>query len=112
MSCLAAPPAAPPAERAVLLLVAAAPSRARPRGRGMMHCAARGAAWGGARWSRRQLVLRRCSPAGESTVAGDGAPSRLLCLLNFISPLQFPVFHLLGWETVPGWLDGVVLSYG
>ena len=107
MSCLAAPPAAPPAER-VLLLV---PSRAPPRGRGM-HCAARGAAGGGAWCGRRQLVLRRCSPAGESTVAGDGAPSRLLCLLNFISPLQFPVFHLLGWETVPGWLDGVVLSYG
>ncbi|KAG2658858.1 hypothetical protein PVAP13_1KG319900 [Panicum virgatum] len=81
MSCLAAPAAVPPAERAVLLLVAAAPSRARPRGRGMMHCAARGAAWGGARCSRRQLVLRRCSPVGESMVAGDGAPSSF-CIIE------------------------------
>ncbi|RLM78102.1 uncharacterized protein C2845_PM12G15510 [Panicum miliaceum] len=77
MSCLAAPPAAPPAER-VLLLVPAAPSRARSRG---MHCAARGAAGGGARCGRRQLVLRRCSPAGESWVAGDGAPSSF-CIIE------------------------------
>nr|CAB3446791.1 unnamed protein product [Digitaria exilis] len=77
MSCLAAPPAAPPVERA-RLHVAAPPSRARPRG---PHCAARGTGWGGAGCGRRQLVLRRCSPAGESRVAGDGGPSSF-CIIE------------------------------
>ncbi|CAN6244559.1 unnamed protein product [Urochloa humidicola] len=81
MSCLAAPPAAPPAER-MCLLVAAAPSRACPRGRGL-HFAAWGTAGlgAGAGCGRRRLVLRRCSPPGETRVAGDGGPSSF-CIIE------------------------------
>ncbi|OEL12798.1 hypothetical protein BAE44_0026182 [Dichanthelium oligosanthes] len=80
MTCLAAPPAAPPAERVRLLVAAAAPSRARPRG---LYCAVRGTAVAGdgAGCGRRQLVLRRCSTAGESRVAGDGGPSSF-CIIE------------------------------
>lgn len=78
MSCLAAPPPAPPASEARRVL-AGVPSPTRWR---VLHCAVRGrAGGGGAGFGGRQLVLRRCFPAGESNTPSDGGLSSF-CIIE------------------------------
>ncbi|XP_066381856.1 protein ORANGE-LIKE, chloroplastic-like [Miscanthus floridulus] len=84
MSCLAAPPAAPPTG-APRMLRAAGPLRPPSPCRGLHYYAARGTTTGGGEAGcgrRPQLVLRRCSPAGESRAAsGDGGLSSF-CIIE------------------------------
>ncbi|KAJ1279394.1 hypothetical protein BS78_04G152900 [Paspalum vaginatum] len=76
MSCLGAPPSAPPAASARLALPRPrSPSRWR-----VLHCAVRGRG-GGARCGGRQLVLRRCFPAGEPRASGEGGISSF-CIIE------------------------------
>jgi len=105
MSFLAAPPAAPPTG-APRMLRAAGPLRPPSPCQGLHYYAARGTTTGGGEAGcgrRPQLVLRRCSPAGESMAAsGDGGLSRLLYLNSL---LKFPLFS---YEMVRG--TGLLLS--
>ncbi|XP_066318581.1 protein ORANGE-LIKE, chloroplastic-like [Miscanthus floridulus] len=84
MSFLAAPPAAPPTG-APRMLRAAGPLRPPSPCQGLHYYAARGTTTGGGEAGcgrRPQLVLRRCSPAGESMAAsGDGGLSSF-CIIE------------------------------
>ncbi|AQK71534.1 chaperone protein dnaJ-related [Zea mays] len=79
MSCLAAPPAAPP-KAGERMLRAAAPLRSPSPCRGL-HYAVRGTGGREAGCGRRQLALLRCSPAGESRASGDGGLSSF-CIIE------------------------------
>jgi hypothetical protein len=100
MSCLAAPPAAPP-KAGERMLRAVAPLRSPSPCRGL-HYAVRGSGGREAGCGRLQLALLRCSPAGESRASGDGGLSRLLHL-NSLS--KSPFFQLQN-----GSRDGVVVE--
>nr|ACG31793.1 hypothetical protein [Zea mays] len=79
MSCLAAPPAAPP-KAGERMLRAVAPLRSPSPCRGL-HYAVRGTGGREAGCGRRQLALLRCSPAGESRASGDGGLSSF-CIIE------------------------------
>ncbi|GJN21223.1 hypothetical protein PR202_gb08684 [Eleusine coracana subsp. coracana] len=80
MSCLAAPPATPPAAT-VHLFLAVSPSAALCRR--SSHCAVWVRGNGGDGSGRRQVVLRQCSSDGEPRAAGDGGPSRFTMFFSY-----------------------------